>query len=87
MTFHESLAAWFEAAKKHSQAKHEHDLAFGAALLRAEGRNAEQRKAQAEAEVTGARARADLAGVEERAAYHLMIHLRGNDTDGREELI
>lgn len=73
-----TLDAWRKKAKAHAIAKEAYRSAHAAAFASSEGRTESARKAEADIVTSEARLARDLAEVEERAAYHAMIFLRGS---------
>ena len=85
VTFEKALETWRQAALKAASAMAIHELAHGQELLKSAAKNAEGRKAEADGVTVMTRADSDHAEIDARAAYHLMIHLRGGPEPGREE--
>jgi hypothetical protein len=83
-TFHDALVTWQSAAIETAKAKAAAERAYAEALLSAEGKNAEARDAEALLKSHDARLSAELAGIETRAAYHAMMHLRGQPPSATE---
>lgn len=82
--FRKTVETWKTAALAAAVAKHEHELALGKALLEATAKNAEGRKAEAEAACVMTRKIADALEIERDAVYQVMIHLRGEPDNVRE---
>jgi hypothetical protein len=82
MTFEDALSAWSAAATDHVAARETYRLAHGKAALEATAKNAEGRKAEADAKTAVFRAERDQLEIAERVAFHRMIHLRGGVDDG-----
>lgn len=76
MTFENALLTWKLAATRAATAKADYLQKFSAELLASAAKNAEGRKAEADIASAKEKLALDLAEVEERAAYHQMIHLR-----------
>lgn len=73
-----ALDAWKEHAITHTRAKEDYRLAHAKAFSESQGKNADARKADADAATTEQRLARDLAEIEAEAAYHTMIFLRGS---------
>lgn len=73
-----ALDAWKTHAIAHTRAKEDYRLAHAKATAESQGKNADARKADADAATSKERLARDLAEIEAHAAYHTMIFLRGS---------
>ena len=81
-TFEHALFAWHVAAMDYYRVREQYRLAHGKAAMESTAKNAEGRKSEADAKTSELRAKRDGLGLEERVAFHRMIHLRGGVDDG-----
>ncbi len=79
MTFEYALEDWKAKAIAAANARLEHDIAYAKAIATSAAKNAEGRKAEADLATTEQRREAELLEIEAKAAYHLVLFLRGSD--------
>ena len=77
MDFATQLEVWNTAAKKLAIVKNKYIVEASVTLAASTAKNAEQRKAEADVATSQLRLDVELAEVEERTAYHMMMFLRG----------
>ena len=74
-TLDSTLATWKAAALVALEAKLTYEAAFAAATLAADGKNAEQRKAQADGQSLGAYGAWTRAEIEAAAAWQVVLYV------------
>lgn len=72
-----AIEQWRDAELGARKMRRTAEMVWGAALMRSEAKNAESRKAEADAAAAREGAAADEAEVHAAAAYHWMLWLRG----------
>jgi hypothetical protein len=80
-TFDEALANWKQAALDASEKRLTHEIAYGRAISSSQAKNAEGRKGESDVATADTRVIAERAEIEERAANHLVMFLRGRNED------
>lgn len=81
-TFEQALTLWGQLAFDLADARESYRIAHGDALGKSLAKNAEGRKAEADQQTASLRAKRNRLEIEERMAFHRMVHLRGGGAEG-----
>jgi hypothetical protein len=80
--FNVSLQLWKEASVRLIEARETYRLRHATLTVESTAKNAEGRKAEADAKTAELRMTRNHLEIDERVAYHQMIHLRGGSDGG-----